>query len=40
MRYAAGRVAPYKRVRRVTFVDRVPRAASGTILRREPRERP
>ncbi|PWJ07696.1 4-coumarate--CoA ligase family protein [Streptomyces sp. NWU49] len=39
MRYVAERVAPYKRVRRVTFVDGVPRAASGKILRRELRDR-
>ncbi|MGV9938853.1 4-coumarate--CoA ligase family protein [Streptomyces sp. NPDC003401] len=38
--HVAERVAPYKRVRRVTFVDAVPRAASGKILRRELRERP
>ncbi|AXL90151.1 4-coumarate--CoA ligase family protein [Streptomyces sp. CB09001] len=38
MMYVAERVAPYKRVRRVTFVDAVPRAASGKILRRELRE--
>ncbi|MEW2046906.1 4-coumarate--CoA ligase family protein [Streptomyces sp. NPDC005476] len=37
--YVAERVAPYKRVRRVTFVDAVPRAASGKILRRELRAR-
>lgn len=37
--YVAERVAPYKRVRKVTFVDAVPRAASGKILRRELRER-
>ncbi|MFE1286959.1 4-coumarate--CoA ligase family protein [Streptomyces sp. NPDC058751] len=35
MLHVAERVAPYKRVRRVTFVDAVPRAASGKILRRE-----
>ncbi|WP_159769103.1 4-coumarate--CoA ligase family protein [Streptomyces sp. HM190] len=39
MTYVAERVAPYKRVRHVTFVDGVPRAASGKILRRELRER-
>ncbi|MDQ0961027.1 acyl-CoA synthetase (AMP-forming)/AMP-acid ligase II [Streptomyces sp. B4I13] len=37
--YVAERVAPYKRVRHVTFVDAVPRAASGKILRRKLRER-
>ncbi|MET8246394.1 hypothetical protein ABZV31_19420 [Streptomyces sp. NPDC005202] len=35
MMYVAERVAPYKRVRMVTFIDAVPRAASGKILRRE-----
>ncbi|MFF4363905.1 4-coumarate--CoA ligase family protein [Streptomyces sp. NPDC001604] len=35
MMYVAERVAPYKRVRRVTFIDCIPRAASGKILRRE-----
>ncbi|MFC7817698.1 4-coumarate--CoA ligase family protein [Streptomyces sp. NPDC057367] len=39
MMYVAERVAPYKRVRQVTFVDGVPRAASGKILRRELRGR-
>ncbi|WP_210588940.1 4-coumarate--CoA ligase family protein [Streptomyces sp. GESEQ-35] len=38
MMYVAERVAPYKRVRQVTFIDGVPRAASGKILRRELRE--
>lgn len=36
--YVAGRVAPYKKIRRVAFIDDVPRAASGKILRRELRE--
>ncbi|GGR91018.1 AMP-dependent synthetase [Streptomyces humidus] len=36
--FVAERVAPYKRVRHVTFVDAVPRAASGKILRRLLRE--
>ncbi|MFE8947536.1 4-coumarate--CoA ligase family protein [Streptomyces sp. NPDC007856] len=40
MLYVAERVAPYKRVRQVTFIDTVPRAASGKILRRELRELP
>jgi acyl-CoA synthetase (AMP-forming)/AMP-acid ligase II len=38
MMYVAERVAPYKRVRQVTFIDDVPRAASGKILRRELRK--
>ncbi|MEW2570774.1 4-coumarate--CoA ligase family protein [Streptomyces sp. NPDC057621] len=39
MEYVAERVAPYKKIRHVTFLDAVPRAASGKILRRELRER-
>ncbi|MEV4337427.1 4-coumarate--CoA ligase family protein [Streptomyces sp. NPDC049590] len=38
--FVAERVAPYKRVRRITFTDAVPRAASGKILRRRLREHP
>ncbi|MEV3857420.1 4-coumarate--CoA ligase family protein [Streptomyces sp. NPDC050095] len=38
MAYVAERVAPYKKVRRVAFIDGVPRAASGKILRRQLRE--
>jgi acyl-CoA synthetase (AMP-forming)/AMP-acid ligase II len=32
--YVAERVAPYKKVRRVEFIDAIPKAASGKILRR------
>jgi acyl-CoA synthetase (AMP-forming)/AMP-acid ligase II len=34
MAYVAERVAPYKKVRRVDFVDAIPKSASGKILRR------
>ncbi len=33
--YVAGRVAPYKKVRGVQFVDSIPKSASGKILRKE-----
>lgn len=39
MAYVAERVSPYKKVRQAEFVDAVPRAASGKILRRELRDR-
>lgn len=39
MAYVAAHVAPYKKIRRVEFVDSVPRAVSGKILRRELRDR-
>ncbi|MEV6106761.1 4-coumarate--CoA ligase family protein [Streptomyces sp. NPDC051940] len=39
VQYVAGQVAPYKKVRRVEFVDAIPRAISGKILRRELRAR-
>jgi acyl-CoA synthetase (AMP-forming)/AMP-acid ligase II len=38
MAYVAERVAPYKRVREVEFVDEIPKSASGKILRRLLRE--
>lgn len=34
MAYVAGRVAPYKKVRRVDFIDVIPKSPSGKILRR------
>ena len=37
--YVAERVAPYKKVRQVEFIDSVPRGASGKILRRALRDR-
>ncbi|GGZ40239.1 hypothetical protein GCM10010328_13190 [Streptomyces rubiginosohelvolus] len=39
MAYVAERVSPYKKVRRAEFIEAVPRAASGKILRRELRDR-
>lgn len=39
MTYVAERVAPYKKIRQAEFIDAVPRAASGKILRRELRDR-
>src|SRR4051794_20878197 len=38
MAYVAERVAPYKKVREVEFVDEIPKSASGKILRRLLRE--
>ena len=34
MAYVAERVTPYKKVRRVEFIDAIPKSASGKILRR------
>jgi acyl-coenzyme A synthetase/AMP-(fatty) acid ligase len=37
--FVAERVAPHKKVRRVEFVDEIPKALSGKILRRVLMER-
>jgi acyl-CoA synthetase (AMP-forming)/AMP-acid ligase II len=34
MAYVAERVAPFKKIRRVEFIDQIPKTASGKILRR------
>ena len=34
MAWVAGRVAPHKKIRRLEFVDEIPKSASGKILRR------
>jgi acyl-coenzyme A synthetase/AMP-(fatty) acid ligase len=39
MDFVAARVAPYKKVRAVEFVDEIPKALSGKILRRVLMER-
>jgi acyl-CoA synthetase (AMP-forming)/AMP-acid ligase II len=38
LEYVAERVAPYKKLRRIEFVEEVPKSASGKILRRLLRE--
>ena len=35
MAFVKSRISDYKRVREVEFIDKVPRTASGKILRRE-----
>jgi acyl-CoA synthetase (AMP-forming)/AMP-acid ligase II len=35
MQYVSDRVAPHKRIRAVRFIDKIPKSASGKILRRE-----
>ena len=39
MAYVEERVAPYKKVREVDFVEAIPRNPSGKILRRELKEK-
>ena len=39
MAFIAARVAPYKKVRRLEFIDQIPKSASGKILRRRLVER-
>jgi acyl-coenzyme A synthetase/AMP-(fatty) acid ligase len=34
MAFVAERVAPHKKVRRVEFIDKIPKSPSGKILRR------
>ena len=38
MAHAAERLANYKHIRQVTFLDAIPKSASGKILRRELRD--
>jgi acyl-CoA synthetase (AMP-forming)/AMP-acid ligase II len=40
MAYVAAQVAPYKKVRRLEFVDAIPKSPSGKILRRLLKDRP
>jgi acyl-coenzyme A synthetase/AMP-(fatty) acid ligase len=39
MAFVAGRVASYKKIRRLDFIDAIPRSPSGKILRRVLRDR-
>jgi acyl-CoA synthetase (AMP-forming)/AMP-acid ligase II len=38
MTWVADRVAPYKKIRKMDFIDRIPKSPSGKILRRELRD--
>jgi acyl-CoA synthetase (AMP-forming)/AMP-acid ligase II len=40
MQHVAERVAPYKKVRRIDFIDAIPKSPSGKILRRLLKDRP
>ena len=39
MAHVAGQLAPHKKVRKVEFIDAIPKVPSGKILRRELVER-
>ncbi|KQR96326.1 AMP-dependent synthetase [Williamsia sp. Leaf354] len=39
MEFVAGKVAPYKKVRQVEFIDEIPKSVSGKILRKDLRTR-
>ena len=39
MDFVAGQVAPHKKVRRVEFIDAIPKSTSGKILRKDLRAR-
>ena len=39
MAFVAGRVASYKKIRRLDFIDVIPKSPSGKILRRVLRDR-
>ena len=40
MEYVAGKVAPYKKIRMVEFIDAIPKSAAGKILRKDLRVLP
>ena len=39
MSFVAERIAPHKKVRRVEFIEQIPKSASGKILRKDLRAR-